>query len=60
MFRSPNVPLLSLVVLLGLIGCGGNRSEAEGDGQTVKVPGDSVRLEDTLSNPPPSDSVRTQ
>jgi hypothetical protein len=27
-------------------------------GRTLKVPGDSVRLEDTLSDPPPSDSVR--
>ena len=58
-----------LILLLGVIAvasCGGNRSDDTGqgtvadptDGRTLKVPGDSVRLEDTLSAPPPSDSVR--
>ena len=58
-----------LILLLGVTAvasCGGNRSDDTGqgtvadttDGRTLKVPGDSVRLEDTLSAPPPSDSVR--
>jgi hypothetical protein len=54
--------------------CGGTRSDTGGErievdttagemvdtteGEMMKVPGDSVRLEDTLSDPPPSDSVR--
>ncbi len=56
------------MILLGaliLAGCGGNRSDEgspamaeDSAGNTLKVPGDSVRLEDTLSTPPPSDSVR--
>ena len=58
-----------LILLLGAIAlasCGGNRADegepgtamdTTGEG-TLKVPGDSVRLEDTLSDPPPSDSVR--
>ena len=58
--------LMMLLGVAALISCGGNRSdESSGgpvadtaSGQTLKVPGDSVRLEDTLSTPPPSDSVR--
>ena len=58
--------LIMLVGVIALASCGGNRSdEAEPGtardttgGGTLKVPGDSVRLEDTLSDPPPSDSVR--
>jgi hypothetical protein len=56
-------------MLLGAIflaSCGDNRSEGSdrgaaadaAEGNTLKVPGDSVRVEDTLSTPPPSDSVR--
>jgi hypothetical protein len=38
------------------------RSEADKKaGRALKAPGDSVRLEDTLSTPPPSkDTARTQ
>jgi hypothetical protein len=57
--------LMMLVGVIALSSCGGNRAE-EGEpgtamdttGGTLKVPGDSVRLEDTLSAPPPTDSVR--
>jgi hypothetical protein len=58
--------LMMLVGVIVLTSCGGNRAE-EGEpgtamdttgGGTLKVPGDSVRLEDTLSAPPPSDSVQ--
>ena len=57
---------LMLLGVIALASCGGNRSDDTGqgtvadttDGSTLKVPGDSVRLEDTLSTPPPSDSVR--
>ena len=57
---------LMLLGVIALASCGGNRSDDTGqgtvadttDGSTLKVPGDSVRLEDTLSDPPPSDSVR--
>jgi hypothetical protein len=56
-----------LILLLGVLtvaSCGGNRSDdtSQGtvadttEGSTLKVPGDSVRLEDTLSAPPPTDS----
>jgi hypothetical protein len=62
--------LMMLVGVIALASCGGNRSDDDGgqieadteadtmEGKTLKVPGDSVRLEDTLSAPPPSDSVR--
>ncbi len=57
-----------LILLLGVTAvasCGGNRSDDTGQGtvvdttrgQTLKVPGDSIRLEDTLSDPPPTDSA---
>lgn len=58
--------LMMLVGVIALASCGGNRSD-EGEqqpaadttgGKTLKVPGDSVRLEDTLSAPPPTDSAR--
>ena len=57
---------LMLLGAIALASCGGNRSDENTGGnvvdttrgQTLKVPGDSVRLEDTLSDPPPSDSVR--
>ncbi len=57
---------LMLLAVIALASCGGNRSDDTGqgtvadttDGRTLKVPGDSVRLEDTLSTPPPSDSVQ--
>jgi len=57
---------LLLLVIIALAGCGGSRSDESSQepaadtagGRTLKVPGDSVRLEDTLSTPPPSDSVR--
>ncbi len=56
---------LMLLGVIALASCGGNRSDTgQGtvadttDGSTLKVPGDSVRLEDTLSAPPPSDSVQ--
>ena len=57
---------LMLLGVIALASCGGNRSDDGGQGTvadtagegTLKVPGDSVRLEDTLSAPPPSDSVR--
>jgi hypothetical protein len=57
---------LMLLGVIALASCGGNRSDDTGqgtvadttDGSTLKVPGDSVRLEDTLSAPPPSDSVQ--
>ena len=63
---------MRLLILLGLIvivGCSPNRRSDEPEpgvadtsgGRTLKVPGDSVRLEDTLSAPPPSaDSVPSQ
>ncbi|MBA3317160.1 MAG: hypothetical protein H0T50_03605 [Gemmatimonadales bacterium] len=57
-----------LMILLGVIAissCGGSRSNEGGREMTVdtasgtlEVSGDSARLEDTLSAPPPSDSVR--
>jgi hypothetical protein len=57
--------LMMLVGLIALASCGGNRSDDGGqieadtmEGKTLKVPGDSVRLEDTLSAPPPTDSAR--
>ena len=58
--------LIMLVGVIALASCGGNRSDDAGegtvadttDGRTLKVPGDSVRLEDTLSDPPPTDSAR--
>jgi len=59
--------LLMLVVgVIALASCGGNRSDENAGGnavdttggEMVKAPDDSVRLEDTLSAPPPSDSVR--
>jgi hypothetical protein len=58
--------LMMLLGVVALASCGGNRSDDTGQGtvadttrgQTLKVPGDSVRLEDTLSDPPPSDSVQ--
>ena len=57
---------LMLFGVIALASCGGNRSDDSGqgtmadttDGRTLKVPGDSARLQDTLSAPPPSDSVR--
>jgi hypothetical protein len=49
--------LMMLLGVIALASCEGNRSD-EKAGSTVKVPGDSVRLEDTLSTPPPTDSVR--
>ena len=57
---------LILLGIIALAGCGGSRSDETGGepaadtagGRTLKVPGDSIRLEDTLSTPPPSDSVR--
>lgn len=58
-FTPPKVFILALAALVVVVGCGGNRSESE-DGDALKVPGDSVRLEDTLSAPPPSDSARAQ
>ena len=56
---------LMLLGLIALASCGGNRSDDTGqgtvadttEGRTLKVPGDSVRLDDTLSAPTPSDSV---
>ena len=57
--------LMMLVGIIALASCGGNRSD-EGEqqpaadttgGKMLKVPGDSVRLEDTLSDPPPTDSA---
>lgn len=59
MFPRPKTPICALVALLSVMACAGNNSEGE-EGQTLKVPGDSVRLEDTLSAPPASDSVRAQ
>jgi hypothetical protein len=58
--------LMMLLGVVALASCGGNRAdEAEPGtamdttgGGTLKVPGDSVRLEDTLSAPPPTDSAR--
>jgi hypothetical protein len=58
--------LMLLLGVIALANCGGSRSDDSGegivvdttDGSTLKVPGDSVRLEDTLSAPPPSDSVQ--
>ena len=58
--------LMMLVGVIVLSSCGGNRAdEAEPGtardttgGGTLKVPGDSIRLEDTLSDPPPTDSAR--
>jgi hypothetical protein len=58
--------LTMLLGIIALMSCGGNRSDTGGEeavvdtseGEMMKVPGDSVRLEDTLSDPPPSDSVR--
>ena len=57
---------LMLLGAIFLASCGDNRSDGSergaaadtADGNTLKVPGDSVRLEDTLSTPPASDSVR--
>jgi hypothetical protein len=58
--------ILSLAVIQ-LAACDRNqredpRSEADKQaGRTLKAPGDSIRLEDTLSTPPPSkDTARTQ
>jgi hypothetical protein len=58
--------LILLYSAIAVASCGGNRSDDTGQGTvadttgggTLKVPGDSARLEDTLSAPPPSDSVR--
>ena len=58
--------LMMLVGVMALASCGGSRSDDSGqgavadtaEGRTLKVPGDSARIEDTLSAPPPSDSVR--
>lgn len=57
---------LILLGAIALASCGDRSDEARGGsavvdtakGQMLKAPGDSVRLEDTLSDPPPSDSVR--
>jgi hypothetical protein len=68
-YTNHNGEIMRWLMLLGVIAltsCGGNRADESGqegvadttDGGTLKVPGDSVRLEDTLSAPPPSDSVR--
>ena len=59
--------LMMLLCVFALMSCEGNRAEENGGGtaevdtsrgEVLDVPGDSVRLEDTLSDPPPSDSVR--
>ena len=57
--------LRMLMGVIALASCGGNRSDDGGgqieadtmEGKTLKVPGDSVRLEDMLSAPPPTDSA---
>jgi hypothetical protein len=58
--------LMMLLGVVALASCGDSRRDANGEeavvdtskGEMLEVPGDSVRLEDTLSDPPPSDSVR--
>jgi hypothetical protein len=61
--------LLMLLSVMVIVGCSPNRRSEEPEpgaadtsgGRTLKAPGDSVRLEDTLSAPPPSaDSVPSQ